>query len=114
MRAGKAGKVVSESIFPVLVRRSLPATMSVGDGTHLLMPSALPIYLHVLRKRSGLSQRELAFLLRISPAMLSKLERLERTPSKAVIIATEIIFGAIPRDAFPSFYESVETKVMRQ
>lgn len=80
----------------------------------LSMPSALPIYLHVLRKRWGLSQRELAFLLRISPAMVSKLERLERPPSKAVIIGTEVIFGASPRDVFPSFYERVEAKVMRQ
>jgi transcriptional regulator with XRE-family HTH domain len=91
--------------------------MDLGEqiGAHpIFMQRPLPIYLHVLRKRWGLSQRELAFLLGISPAMLSKLERLERKPSKAVIIGAEVIFGASPRDAFPSSYERIEAKVMRQ
>lgn len=78
------------------------------------MPKPLPIYLRTLRKRSGLSQRELAFLLRISSAMLSKLERLERRPTASVVIAAEIIFGASSRDVFPSLYEQVEAEIMQQ
>jgi transcriptional regulator with XRE-family HTH domain len=78
------------------------------------MPKPLPIYLHTFRKRSGLSQRELAFLLRTSSAMLSKLERLERRPTASVVIGAEIIFGASSYDVFPSFYEQVEAKVMQQ
>lgn len=78
------------------------------------MPKALPIYLLTLRKRWGFSQRELAFLLRISSSMLSKLERLERRPTASIVIAAEIIFGASSADVFPSLYEQVETRVMKQ
>lgn len=46
--------------------------------------------------------------------MLSKLERLERRPTASIVIAAEIIFGASSADVFPSLYEKVETKVMRQ
>ena len=78
------------------------------------MPNRLPIYLHTLRKRSGLTQRELAFLLSISPEALCKLEQLERPPTAWVVIAADIIFDASPSAVFPSFYEQVEAKVMHQ
>jgi transcriptional regulator with XRE-family HTH domain len=78
------------------------------------MPTRLPIYLHTLRKRSGFTQRELAFLLSISPEVLCKLEQLERQPTAWVIIGADIIFDASPASVFPSYYEKVETKVMRQ
>ncbi len=45
--------------------------------------------------------------------MLSKLEHLERRPTASVLIGAEIIFGASPRDVFPSYYEQVEAKVMQ-
>ena len=78
------------------------------------MRKPLPIYLHTLRKRAGLSQRELAFLLRISSGMLSKLERLERPPTVSVVIAAGIVFGVPVREVFPSLYDQVEAKVMQQ
>lgn len=78
------------------------------------MPKPLPIYLLTLRKRWGLSQRELAFLLRTSAAMLSKMERLERQPTASVVLSAEMIFGTSPSDVFPSLYEKVEAKVMKQ
>ncbi|TAL04090.1 MAG: XRE family transcriptional regulator [Rhodospirillaceae bacterium] len=78
------------------------------------MAKPLPIYLLTLRKRWGLSQRELAFLLHISSTMLSKLERLERRPSASVLLAAEMIFGAAPPEVFPSMYGKVETTVMKK
>src|SRR5205823_13084943 len=81
---------------------------------HSHMPTRLPIYLHTLRKRSGLTQRELAFLLCIAPDALCKLEQLERIPSAWVVIGADIIFDASPVAVFPSYYEKVETKVMHQ
>lgn len=78
------------------------------------MPKPLPIYLHTFRKYSGFSQREIAFLLRISSAMLSKLEHLERRPTASVMIGAEIIFGASSRAVFPLLHDQVEEKVMRQ
>ena len=78
------------------------------------MPKPLPIYLHTLQKQSALSQGELAFLLKTSSAMLSKLGRLERRPSASVVIGVEIIFGAASRDAFPALYDEVEVKIMKQ
>jgi len=78
------------------------------------MTKPLPIYLHTFRKRWGLSQRELAFLLRTSSAMLSKLERLERRPTASLLVGAGIIFGASSYDLFPSFCDQIEARVMQQ
>lgn len=78
------------------------------------MKKKISTYLPTLRKRLVLSQSELAFLLRSSPAMLSKLERQERRPSASLLLGIEIIFGTTPSNAFPALHEEVEARIMRQ
>ena len=78
------------------------------------MSRHLPIYLHTIRKRWGLSQRELALLFKTTQANLCRYESLDRRPSIVILLGAEIIFGARIRDVFPAFYGEIEEKIMCQ
>ena len=70
--------------------------------------------LYLSRKRSGLSQHEVADLLYIAPSTVSELESGSKTPTGAAVFASEIVFGASSRELFPTFCERVESRLMRR
>lgn len=70
-------------------------------------------YLRPLRRRRGLSQRELAFLVGgKSGAAISRLEQLRRAPTLATAIACEIIFNATCEKVFPERYAEIREAVI--
>ena len=65
-------------------------------------------YLRSHRKRSGLTQKELAFLVGVkSGAQLSRFERLKRLPSTETLIAFMIIFKKGPEELIPAVYDRI-------
>lgn len=66
-------------------------------------------YLRAYRKRSGLSQKEIAYLLGSqSGTKVSRYERLARQPSIETVFAYKVIFGANARDLFAGMFQKVE------
>jgi transcriptional regulator with XRE-family HTH domain len=77
------------------------------------MTTRLISYLRPLRRRWGLTQKELAFLIGgESGAIVSRLEQLQRTPTLATVIACEIIFGVGHIEIFPEAYTEIRGAVM--
>lgn len=73
------------------------------------MPHKLDNYLRTHRKRSGLSQEDVALLLgSTSRVRVSRHELLRRYPETRTIFAYEIIFGVPARKLFPGTYQKVE------
>ncbi|MHC4946382.1 MAG: helix-turn-helix domain-containing protein [Planctomycetota bacterium] len=76
------------------------------------MPSSLPIYLRTYRKKSGLTQRELAFLLGAeSGSKISRYERLARVPSLQAAFGLHVVFGASPDRIFSGLFAEVEQSI---
>jgi transcriptional regulator with XRE-family HTH domain len=72
-------------------------------------------YLRSLRKRSGLTQDELAVLLGLaSQATVSRYEITGILPIAEVLIRTEIVFGKPLRELFPKAFREAEDAVMRR
>ena len=64
------------------------------------------------RRKWGLTQVELARLVGLSSrSAVSRIERAERVPTTATIIACGIIFGIAACDLFPSLQEEIEETV---
>ena len=78
------------------------------------MSHSLPSYLLTLRKRSGLSQADLALLMGISASALCRLETQTRRPSLEFAIATEVILGQRLKNVFPAAYESVQHRIVER
>jgi transcriptional regulator with XRE-family HTH domain len=75
----------------------------------------LPNYLRVYRKRLGLSQNEVAFLLGWRNASQpSRYEHFSRVPTLRTALALSVIFQASVRELFSGEYQKVETAVCRQ
>lgn len=73
------------------------------------MSHKLHNYLRTHRKKSGLSQAEVALLLgTMHRARVSRHERLSRHPEVGAVFAYEIIFCVPARELFPGSYEKVE------
>lgn len=66
------------------------------------------------RKRWALSQREIAYLVGVNPAAISRYENGRLTPAARNLIALEIVFRRCGRRLFPSAYGQVEDAVMRR
>lgn len=64
-------------------------------------------YLRTHRKRWGLSCKELALLLGISPDAVSKYELGKRPIPTRVLIACELLFGVPGVELFPALYANV-------
>ena len=65
-------------------------------------------YLRSHRKRSGLTQKELAFLVGVkSGAQLSRFERLKRPPSAETLIALMIVFKKGPEELIPAVCDRI-------
>ena len=79
------------------------------------MAHRLPNYLKTYRKRAGLSQDEVAFLLGCrSGAKVSRYERLARRPSLETAFAYEAVFGVPARELFAGVFEKVEEQIKKR
>src|ERR1044071_2939867 len=78
------------------------------------MPSPkLPNYIRSHRKRSALSQDDVAFLLGArSGAKVCRYERFVREPSLQTALAFEVIFQKPVRELFAGLYRRVERQVV--
>ena len=78
--------------------------------------SSLPNYLRTYRKRSALSQEEVAFLLGTKGlnkgTKVSRDEHYARTPTLEDALAYEVIYGRPVRELFAGLYEGVESEVI--
>src|SRR5882724_5813154 len=79
------------------------------------MSHKLENYLRTYRKRSGLSQDEVAYLLGCqSGTKVSRYERSGRKPSIETLFAYELVFGAPSRELFAGVYQKVEKKILNR
>ena len=81
---------------------------SIPRVARIFMRTAPHNYLRTFRKRSALTQVDIAFLLGArSGAKVSRLERLSRFPNLKTAFACQVIFG-VPADAlFPGLYRDI-------
>jgi transcriptional regulator with XRE-family HTH domain len=74
-----------------------------------------PNYLRSFRKRNGLTQGEMAFLLGCNnPARVSDYERMRRHPSAEIMIRCQAIFGEPVEKLFPVLSEKVEKETKKR
>jgi transcriptional regulator with XRE-family HTH domain len=79
------------------------------------MSYKLQNYLRTYRKRSGLSQDEVAFLLGCQTGTkVSRYERHSRKPSLETLFAYEVMFGAPARELFAGAYQKVEKRIFNR
>jgi transcriptional regulator with XRE-family HTH domain len=98
-----------------LYDNSTRASLLCAHGTFAMSPERLISYLRAHRKRSGLTQKELAFLVGIkSGTQLSRFERLKREPSAEMLIAFMIIFKKPPEELFPHTHDRIMKLVQEQ
>lgn len=77
------------------------------------MNKKLASYLRSYRRRWGLTQQDLAFLLGCkSSAVISRLEGRKREPSLKIAVACFIIFGIPAAELFPGIATEVDEAVM--
>ena len=82
---------------------------------HMPMDNRPISYLRPLRRRWGLSQKELAFLIGAKTATpVARIEGLKQRPSMAVGLAIELIFDTSTKALFPSFIEEIREGVHRR
>jgi len=76
------------------------------------MAQRLANYLRTYRRRAGLTQDEVAFLLgTASGTRVSRYERFGRQPGLPTALAYEVVFAAPQRQLFGGLYEVVESQV---
>lgn len=66
-----------------------------------------------VRRAWGLSQKELANVLELSRQHVSAIERARRAPSRAVLLACQVVFGEHLRELFPKLWDDAEDTVVR-
>src|SRR5215471_14281398 len=77
------------------------------------MGNTISSYLRAYRRRSGLTQAEVCFLLGAgSDAQMSRYERLTRRPGLHTTFGLQVIFGLATRDILPREFLAVEQKVI--
>ena len=70
-------------------------------------------YLRPYRRRWGLTQKELATLVGMRAAsVISRIERGDRSPSLAMVVACQILFGVSVVEIFPALYDGLEEEVV--
>lgn len=80
-----------------------------------MSPRQLNNYLRMYRKRIGLTQKELAFLLGFNhPAKISRYERSSQNPRLITVIAYEVVFQTVSRNLFGGLFERVETETRQR
>lgn len=76
------------------------------------MPKPLPNYLRTHRRRLGLSQDDIGFLMGLADgAAVSRYERRVRLPTLEGTLAIEAIYGRPTHELFPGVYEEIEALV---
>ena len=79
------------------------------------MDPRIKTYLRTLRRRWGLSQRELAFLIGAKDrAVISRIEGLKRTPSLIGTFGFAFLFDTAPSELFPGLFSEVQEGVLRR
>ena len=80
------------------------------------MSRKLDNYLRTHRKRAGLTQKELAYLLgcKEDAKKVSRYECRTRRPGLSSILAYEAFFGIPSRELFAGLYEKVERETFRR
>ena len=78
------------------------------------MASRLKSYLRYHRRRSGLTQRELAYLLGLSDSAISRIERNLSQPTLTIALACQVLFGSSPFELFPDAFAQVEEAVKKR
>ncbi len=69
-------------------------------------------YLRTYRKRDGLTQDEVAFLIGCqSGTKISRFERLARQPNLETALACQVVFGVPAHELFPGVFAEVEKTV---
>ena len=77
------------------------------------MTRTYPSYLRTHRKKSGLTQQEVGFLLGfVDGETVGRYERQIRKPTITTTFACQVIFDVAPRELFPGMYEKVETVII--
>jgi transcriptional regulator with XRE-family HTH domain len=72
-------------------------------------------YLRTHRKKGGLTQDEMAFLLGCqSGTKISRFERLARQPNLETALACQVVFGVPAHELFPGVFAEVEKSVMQR
>jgi transcriptional regulator with XRE-family HTH domain len=73
------------------------------------MTPRITSYLRTHRKRGGLTQDEMAFLLGCrSGTKISRFEHLARHPNLETALACQVVFGIPAHELFPGIYAEVE------
>jgi transcriptional regulator with XRE-family HTH domain len=79
------------------------------------MPKPLPNYLRTHRKRSGLTQDEVAYLLGVrSGSKVSRYERLTRKPTLENLFALQVVYRVVPHMLFLGIFEEIEKTVIKR
>jgi DNA-binding XRE family transcriptional regulator len=66
------------------------------------------------RKRAGLSQKDLACIVGLAEAQVSRHERFGIVPPLTVALSYEAVFGVSVRDLYPRLYEEIGQRVEAQ
>src|SRR5579859_3924859 len=73
----------------------------------------LPNYIRMYRKRTHLTQNEVAFILGYkTSANICRHERLKQTPNLQTLLAYEILFGTPVRNLYSGVHQDVEQKLV--
>ncbi len=79
------------------------------------MASKLPHYLRTQRRKFGLTQRDMAYLLGCkSEAKISKYENSERLPSLKTALMYEAVFGVPVAELFAGIYQQAEKETSKR
>ena len=79
------------------------------------MSRKLQNYLRTYRKRFGLSQEELAFLLGVkSGANVSRYEKFHQVPNLQTALALQALFGVPVAELFGGIYEQAEKEISKR
>ena len=77
------------------------------------MKKGLGCYVRPYRRRWGLTQKELAYLIGAkSRSSISRIERQKREPTLTAAFIFHIVFGTQPDELFPALFAEVEDGVM--
>jgi len=77
-----------------------------------MSPEQIGNFLRSHRRKSGLSQRELATIVGyLTPFQVARHEQSVVIPALMIAISYEVIFSVSIREIFPGLYRNIETKI---
>jgi transcriptional regulator with XRE-family HTH domain len=79
-----------------------------------LAPAFLPIYLRTYRKRTGLTQAEVAYVVGISRSDLWRYETSRREPSLRVLLALQVLYRIPIRKLFAGLFLQCRGTTLRR